>query len=317
MRRKFVRSTIIRVVNIGFAVMLFTGCGKKGAAGNEKSEAKTREENVVTLSKEQLEHVEIKTEPVALGSIETTLKAAGRVSENLNKTAKIASTLEGRLIKLNVDLNDTVKTGDVVALVQTPELLGKPLEIRAPIDGVIIERKSTPGELVSKDKEICTISDPTELWVIAEIKERDIGAVKVGQDASFSVLAYPGETFRGKVVRIGNQVEAESRTLEVRIEVSNADGRLKPGMFADVEITTTILQNIIVIPDTALQTDEENQIVFVAVDGNKFQKRVVKLGLEPRGRAQVVEGLKPGEKIVTDGSFILKSEMLKGELGEE
>jgi multidrug efflux pump subunit AcrA (membrane-fusion protein) len=294
--------------------MLVSGCGKKEHVDDEKSEAKKHEENVVTLTKENLEHVAIKTEPVVVGSIETTLKAAGRVSANLNKTAKIASTLEGRLIKLNVDLNDRVKAGDVLGLVQTPELLGKPLELKAPIDGVIVDRKSAPGELVGKDKEIYTISDPTDLWVIAEVKERDIGAVKVGQDASFSVLAYPGETFRGKVVRTANEVETESRTLEVRIEVTNSDGRLKPGMFADVEIVTTILRDIIVIPDSALQTDEDNQIVFVALDENKFQKRVVKLGMEQHGLAQVLEGVKPGEQVVADGSFILKSEMLKGEM---
>ena len=69
--------------------------------------------------------------------------------------------------------------------------------------------------------------------------------MKVGQDASFTVLAYPDETFRGKVVRIGNVVEADSRTLEVRIEANNSDGRLKPGMFADVEIVTTVLQDVI------------------------------------------------------------------------
>ena len=73
------------------------------------------------------------------------------------------------------------------------------------------------------------------------------------------MLAYPGETFHGKVVRMGNQVEAESRTLEVRIEVNNADGRLKPGMFADVEIVTTVLQDVLVIPDTALQTDGDSR----------------------------------------------------------
>jgi multidrug efflux pump subunit AcrA (membrane-fusion protein) len=302
-------------MNVVFAATLLAGCGKNETS--EKSDAKKHEENVVTLTKEQLEHVEIKTEPVALESIETTLKAAGRVSENLNRTAKIASTLEGRLIKLNVDLNDKVKAGEVLCLVQTPELLGKPLELKAPIDGVIVDRKSAPGELVGKDKEIYTISDPTDLWVIAEVKERDIGAVKVGQDASFSVLAYPGETFHGKVVRIANEVETESRTVEARIEVSNADGRLKPGMFADVEIVTTVLADVIVIPDSALQTDEDNQIVFVALDGNKFQKHVVKLGLEQGGRAQVIEGLTAGKKIVTEGSFILKSEMLKGELREE
>ena len=303
-----------RIISIALLACALVACGKKNQTEQVSSEK--HEEGIVTLTKENLHHVDIKVEPVTLGSLEKTLKAAGRVTENQNKTAKISSTLEGRLIKVNVDLNDPVKAGEVLALVQTPELLGKPLEIKAPIDGIIVDRKTTPGELVSKDKEIYTISDPTDLWVIAEIKERDIGSVKVGQDATFTVLAFPGKTFHGKVVRMGNQVEPESRTLEVRIAVNNADGRLKPGMFADVEITTTVLQDII-IPDTALQTDEEKQIVFVALDGNKFQKRVVKIGLEPRGRAQVVEGLKAGEKIVTDGSFILKSEMLKGELGEE
>jgi RND family efflux transporter MFP subunit len=245
------------------------------------------------------------------------LKAAGRVTEDANKTAKVASTMEGRLMKLNFDLNDIVKTGDVLGLVQTPELLGKLLELKAPIDGVVVDRKSAPGELVGKDKEIYTISDPASLWVIGEIKERDIGAVKVGQDATFTVLAYPGETFRGKIVRTGNQVEAQSRTLEVRIEVDNSGGKLKSGMFADVEIVTTILSEVIVVPDTAIQTDEDKQVMFVALDGNRFEKRPVKLGMEQHGRVQVLEGLKVGENVVTDGSFILKSEMLKGELGEE
>src|SRR5437867_220030 len=304
-----------RIIAIALLACALVACGKKNQTEQVSSEK--HEEGIVTLTKENLHHVDIKVEPVTLGSLEKTLKAAGRVTENQNKTAKISSTLEGRLIKVNVDLNDAVKTGDVLGLVQTPELLGRPLELKAPINGIIIERKASMGELVGKEKEIFTISDPADLWVIAEIKERDIGAVKTGQDASFTVLAFPGEMFHGKLVRIGNQVEPESRTLEVRIEVNNTDGRLKPGMFADVEITTTVFQDIIVIPDTALQTDEDNQIVFVALEGNKFQKRAVKIGLEPRGRAQVVEGLKAGEKIVTEGSFILKSEMLKGELEEK
>src|SRR5581483_501539 len=201
-----------------------------------------------------------------------------------------------RLIKLNVDLNDRVKAGDVLALVQTPELLGKPLELKAPIDGVIVERKSTVGELVGKDNEIFTISDPTDLWVIADIKERDIGAVKVAQDATFTVLTYPSHVFHGKVVRIGNQVGPESRTTDVRIETNNAEGKLKPGMFADVEITTTVLENVLVIPDAALQTDENSQIVFVALGANKFEKRVVKTGLRHGGSVQALDGLKAGEK---------------------
>ena len=300
------------------AALVLAGCGKTEPASEETEASESaHEENVVTLTKQNLQHVEIKTEPVKLGSIDTTLKAAGRVTENMNKTAKVASTLEGRLTKLNFDLNDRVKAGDVLALVQTPELLGKALEIKAPIDAVIIERKSTVGELVDKGGAIYTISDPTDLWVIAEVKERDVAAVKVGQDATFKVLAYPDREFRGKVVRLGNQIEADSRTLEVRIETDNADGKLKAGMFADVEITTTILKDVIVVPDTALQSDGESQVAFIALGDNKFEKKAVTLGMEQSGRVQVLDGLKIGEEVVTEGSFILKSELLKGELGEE
>src|SRR6478752_2156496 len=107
------------------ALAILVGCSQQETA--EKNQpAEKHEENVVTLTKENLEHVDLKIETIALGKIVTTLKAAGRVSENLNKTAKISSTLEGRLIKLNFDLNDQVKAGDVLGLVQTPELLGRP-----------------------------------------------------------------------------------------------------------------------------------------------------------------------------------------------
>lgn len=299
-----------------FALLPLAGCTKKEAAEEKKEKAETKDENIVTLTKENLENTKIDVQPAALGSLEMMLKAAGRVGENLNKTAKVVSTLEGRLTKLNYDLNDKVKANEVLALVQTPELLGKPLEVKAPIDGVITERKSTAGELVTKDTQIYMISDPTDLWVIAEIKERDIGAVKVGQQTNFTVLAYPGEIFHGKIARIGNRVEDESRTLEVRIEVSNTDGRLKPGMFADVEIVTTVQENALLIAAAAVQTNGEEQIAFVVLDEGRFEKRTIKTGMEQRGRVQVLEGIKEGEKVVTTGSFILKSELLKAALGD-
>lgn len=298
------------------ALGLLAGCSKLGEKTEAVPEAK-HDENIVTLTKENLQHVTLKTEPAKLDSLGMTLKAAGRVSANLNRTAKVTSTLEGRLTRLNFDLNDHVKAGDVMALVESPELLGRPLELKAAIDGVVSERTTVAGELVDKSKAIYTISDPAQLWAIAEVKERDIAAVKLGQDAAFTTLAYPGDKFHGKVVLIGNQVEAGSRTVEVRIVVDNADGRLKPGMFADVEIVTTILNNVLLVPDRALETDGESQIVFVALDGNRFEKRVVKLGLEQSGHVQILDGVKVGENVVTDGGFILKSEILKGELGEE
>ena len=116
---------------------------------------------------------------------------------------------------MNVDLNDAVKAGDVLGLVQTPELLGRPLELKAPIDGVVVDRKASVGELVGKEKEIFTISDPTDLWVIAEIKERDIAAVKVGQDASFHGARLSGRNVsrksRSHRQRGGNRIAHASK----------------------------------------------------------------------------------------------------------
>jgi len=299
------------------AIFALAGCTKKEEnAEKEKPEAK-RDDKTITLTKEQREHAEIKTETAVVEDLDRTLKAAGRLSENLNKTAKVASTLEGRIAKLTADINDAVKAGDVLALVQTPELVGKPLELKAPIDGIIVERNQAIGELVDKAAAVYVISDPADLWVLAEIQERDIAAIKVGQDASFTVLAYTEVTFRGKVVRIGSKVEDQTRTVEARIEVNNEDGRLKPGMFADVEIITTVEKGILAISDKALQTNGEEQIAFVEAGDGKYEKRVVKLGMEQHGRVQILEGIKPGEKVVVDGSFILKSEMLKGEMADE
>ncbi len=307
-------SLIHRLVLLALIAAL-AGCGKKEAAAEPAANITAKgENNTITLSKESLAHVSIQTETATRGSLAMTLKAVGRLSENLNKTAKVTSTLEGRLTQLNADLNDRVKAGDVLGLVQTPELLGRPLELKAPIDGSITQRKSTVGELIGKDTEVYTISDPADLWVLAEVKERDIAAVHVGQEAVFTVLAYLSETFHGKVVLLGNRVESESRTLEVRIAVNNADGRLKPGMFADVEVTTTMIEDVLVVPDSALQTEGETQIVFVALGDGKFERRVVKLGLEQHGRVQVLDGVKAGEQVVTAGSFILKSELLKSEM---
>lgn len=311
-------ASLFRIAGSCLCLLAVAGCSKKEAESAKSPEPEQKhEENVVTLTKENLEHITLQTETAKRGSLDLILRAVGRVEENLTKTAKVTSTLEGRLIKLNYDLNQRVAAGQVVGLVQTPELLGKPLELKSPIDGVIVERKSTVGELIGKETEVYTVSDPTDLWLIIEVKERDLGAVRVGQEADFTVLAYPVEKFRGQIALIGNRVEPESRTLEVRAEVSNQDGRLKPGMFADVEIATTAIEDALTISDTALQTMEDTQVVFVATSDNRFEKRAVKLGLEQRGRVQILDGIKEGDRVVTEGSFILKSELLKGQLGEE
>ena len=131
------KPSTIRDAAVAFIILtVLSWLREKGGRGRSNRAAAGQSENLVTLTEKNLAQVKIKTEPVSRGDLEMTFKAAGTVTENLNKTAKITPTLEGRITSLHFDINDPVKEGDVLALLQTPELLGKPLELKAPIAGM-------------------------------------------------------------------------------------------------------------------------------------------------------------------------------------
>lgn len=301
-------------------LVLMAGCGSK--SDSEAEEGVEPEESVapsdtVRLSEESLRQVEIEIVPVTRGSLNMTLRTPGRISFNLNVTAKVTSTFEGRIRQMNHDVGAVVRPGDVMALVDSPELINRPLELKAPVGGEVIERHGTVGEAVDRARELYTISDLKQVWAVAEIKEKDIASVRVGDSATVRVTAYPRAVFEGKIALIGNEVEERTRTVEARIEVDNRVGKLKPGMFADVEIVMRVLEDVLIVPDDALQTLDDQQIIFVATSPNTFVKRTVKVGLDQNGHAEILEGIQEGEQVVGKGSFLLKSELLKGELGEE
>jgi multidrug efflux pump subunit AcrA (membrane-fusion protein) len=273
--------------------------------------------DVVKLSEESLKKSDIQIASVKTGTVEKRLHAIGRLSLNLNKTAKATSTFEGRLTELKVDLSDKVRAGQVIGLIDSPELLGKQLELKSPIDGVIIARHGTVGELVPKGGAVCTISDPSDLWLVAEIDERDAGSVKVDQAATFTVLTYPSEIFQGTITRLGEQIKPESRTLEVRISVNNQHGKLRPGMFANIDIAVEALADQIIIPASAIQTDEEQRpFVFVVTGEDTFEKKAIKTGLQQNDDVQILDGLNRNDRVVSSGSFILKSELQKSRISE-
>jgi cobalt-zinc-cadmium efflux system membrane fusion protein len=131
------------------------------------------------------------------------------------------------------------------------------------------------------------------------------------------VFPYPNEVFKGTVTYIADQIDPSTRTVKVRTEVNNSSGKLKPEMFATIFITTEVVSNVLAIPEEAVQTDGNKKIVFIDKGNGGFEKREVSLGRQFDSLYQVVDGIKAGEKIVTKGSFLLKSEAQKGELGEE
>ena len=180
----------------------------------------------------------------------------------------------------------------------------------SPISGKIVESKAVLGAMVDQSVEILTLMDPSLLWVEAEIYERDIARVRVGQDAEIAVPAYPGEVFKGRISFVGDVLREETRTITVRTDVRNPDSKLKPGMFADVTLDVAEDGRALVVPQEAILDDSGDSIVFVPVAGG-YAPRVVKVGLRDNGWIQILEGLRDGEEVVTTGGFQLKSKLLE------
>lgn len=186
--------------------------------------------------------------------------------------------------------------------------------VTAPFAGTIIEKKAVLGDLAQPDAALFVVADLSTLWIEANLHEKDLGRILPGSEAEVMVEAYPGVRFRGRLSHIGSVMDPETRTIRGRIEVKNADGRLKPEMFATAAIKTTGLIRAMVLPDEAVTLVSGVANVFVEEHGG-FEARKVELGERMKGRVVVKSGIKPGERVVTRGTYALKARLLKSQIG--
>lgn len=193
---------------------------------------------------------------------------------------------------------------------------GEQIPVRAPFGGVVLERLATQGTAVNVGSQLFVVSDLTTVWVLAELDEAHISGAQVGRPVNVRVAAYPGDVFTGKVTYVGETVNPKTRRVTIRCEVPNPDGRLKPEMYATVDVGEQEPRPVLAVAATAVQTVNGQPSVFVAEAGNRFRVRPVELGPERDGQVVVRRGLQVGEKVVTGGAFILKSELLKSAAGE-
>lgn len=182
--------------------------------------------------------------------------------------------------------------------------LGALFSLTSPIDGIVIERNATIGATVGADASVFKIIDISSVWIDANVFEKDLERVKLGQGAKVSVPAVPETVFSGKVIFISSIVDAETRTVKVRTEVPNRDGRLKPDMFANVQIITDVDRSAVSVPQAAVLSDDGKSIVFVAKDGG-YEKRVVTVGIQSDNRVEILAGVNAGEKVVVKGNYLL------------
>ena len=190
-------------------------------------------------------------------------------------------------------------------------------DVNAPQSGVILNFQIAPGEVLTAEQEVMTIANLGRIWTIASVYEKDLGRVKTGQTAEISFVSFPEQKFWGKITQVGAQLDAETRTAKVRVELENPGQILKMEMFGTVRLPTQDPRVVPAIPETALLQVDGKDSVFIQIKPNEFKKRDVELGHKADGWVEVVKGLKSGERIVTQGSFYLKSTLLKETLTED
>jgi cobalt-zinc-cadmium efflux system membrane fusion protein len=190
------------------------------------------------------------------------------------------------------------------------------LVLRSPISGTVIERNVVAGQMTDPSKPLFRVGDLSRLWLTVHAYERDAVRVRTGAAARVTFPALPGRVFRGAVTLVGRQVDVVSRTIPVRIEVENTAGVLRPGMSAAAWVRLGDAGGTVVaVPAASLQRLQDEWRVFIPKSEGTFEMRTVGRGRDLGGEIEIVSGLRPGERVVVDGAFLLKAEAEKA-LGE-
>jgi Cu(I)/Ag(I) efflux system membrane fusion protein len=300
----------------------------------------------VKLSLDKVQRLGVRSEEVAERALSRSVRAFATLQFDERRQFVVAPKFSGWIEKLAVNATgDTVRRGQTLFETYSPELnvlqqewnlagrtsyasdklrnLDYPeaeleklrrgerprtVAIPSPIAGTVIEKMAIEGARFRAGEALFRIVDTSNMWVMAEVYEQDLGFVKVGDKAQVTVNAWPGEPFEGRVTFIYPTIGKESRTARLRIEVANPDGRLRADMAATVEIATPLDGSRLAVPDSAVIDSGRRQVVLVERGEGRYEPRPVKLGARVPGWVQVLDGVKAGERVVTQATFLIDAE---------
>lgn len=210
---------------------------------------------------------------------------------------------EAEIAVSNARQKISVLSGSVVATG------GNRYELRAPFDGVVVEKHLTPGEVVDESTAAFTLSDLSRVWVTFGVSPKDLNKVQVGKAVTVSAPELNAEVV-GSVAYVGSLLGEQTRTATVRVTLENPQGSWRPGLFVTALVATDSREAKVAVPETAIQTVEDKPTVFVRTDDG-FEARAVELGSRAAGHVEVTQGLEAGVQVASAGSFVLKSELGK------
>ena len=367
-------------------LLLSCGRGEEPAASNAATPAPG-----VTSTQPSDPAARIQTAVVEYTQEKPELTLAGKVAYMEDLYSRISSPLQGRVVEVRAKLGDRVKAGDVLLIIDSPDItaaysefvkeasdlefatrgselakdlyetkalplkdlklaenelikaraefrrakerllslrvpaeeLNKPLaeqtirarfDMKSPLTGTVVERTVTPGQSVGGDpaQVLFTVADLDRLQVVADVYERDLDLVKVGQLAMVTVEAYPGVRFPAKIVAVGDVVDPNTRTIKVRASANNEAHKLKPEMFARLHVTVEEGSQFLTVPKEAVLEIDGKLFVLVADEKGRYTRQPVKIGPISTDHVRVIEGLSPGQRIVTKGAVLIKAQETKG-----
>ena len=205
-------------------------------------------------------------------------------------------------------------TAQLIDSLSSTSQISSEVTVPSPSSGTVTSRTVNPGEVIEANKELMRVTDLSTIWVVGQVYEKDLATVRVGSGANVSSDAYPGRVFRGRVSYVDPKIDPATRTAQVRIELNNPGQIFKIGMYVNIGFAalSAAEKAMPMVPKDAVQAIGNQQSVFAVTDkSNEFAVRQVKLAPESNGFYPVIEGLSIGDRVVTEGSFMLRAEWLK------
>ena len=265
-------------------------------------------EGRTVMTPEAVKNSGIVIESAGSAKIKTIIKVNGRVLPNEDHMTHVIPRYPGIVKKINKRLGDAVAKDEVVAVVESNESL-QPYEVKSSIAGTVIKKDVTQGKFVKEGEAIYSVADLGTVWVDLNVNRKDFDKLKVGQ----TVTIFAGENktnATGSVSYISPFGAEDTQTMLARVELPNSQGVWRPGLFVTGEIVVEEAEVPVAVKASALQTFRDWQVVFMA-DGGMFEIAILELGRRDGEWAEVVSGLKPGQKYAAENSFIIKADVLK------
>jgi multidrug efflux pump subunit AcrA (membrane-fusion protein) len=296
---------MILCLMLGFAAHVARGHeGHDHGPGGENSSAL----GPITLSKETIQNLGVKMVEANPAPLQRSLQMAARIEGLPERQAKISPRAEGRVAEILVKLGDRVATGQALLRFDPLAVGNPPVILKSPIDGYVVRQDASIGQALRPETVLMEVADYAQVLARATTFESsDLSAIKAGDPARVQVQVFSDQTFAGKVQRLDVRLERESGTFEVYVLLDNPELKLRPGMQATATIGIGEAREVIAVPQRAVLGDLGNLFVFVQTDEpNTFERRDVILGMKAGDQVEVVEGVLPGEKVVTHGNYQLQ-----------